>query len=442
MLNASEFLLLSLGLVTLFDFLAVFEFLGNVPLLQRLPGSSVRKISELVIPKHYERGEYVVREGERGDGLYFICDGEAEVVVDPVNTAEENHPEFQLKRYDYFGFGLSDAVHHADVIALTKLSCLVLPHEHSALLQPKSIWSAEKSLDTCSPVEHILHLEPIEVDIFRGITPTDAPKFGKVFGGQIVGQALAAASKSVDCLKFVHSLHAYFLLVGDFNIPIIYQVNRLRDGKSFATRKVDAIQKGNVIFTLLASFQKEELGFVHQEVSIPSVPTPDKLLSMEELRELRLTDPRLPRTYRNKVATTEFIPWPIEIRFCEPKTSTNQTKSPPSLRYWFRAKGKLSDDQALHRCVVAYASDLIFLQVSLNPHRRKGMKPRAVSLDHSMWFHRPLRADDWVLFVIFSPSASNARGSVSGEMFNQKGELLVSLVQEGLMRKVTLKPNL
>ncbi|KAH1155790.1 hypothetical protein GLYMA_18G232200v4, partial [Glycine max] len=227
--------------------------------------------------------------------------------------------------------GLPNDVHHADVVALTKLSCMVLPHEHSTLLQPKSIWSAEISPDTCSPVEHILHLEPIEVDIFRGITPPDAPKFGKVFGGQIVGQALAAASKSVDCLKVVHSLHAYFLLVGDFNIPIIYQVYRLRDGKSFATRKVDAIQKGHIIFTLLASFQKEEVGFHHQAVSIPLVPAPDELLSLEELREQRLTDPRLPRTYRIKVASTEFIPWPIEIRFCEPKTSTNQTKSPPRL---------------------------------------------------------------------------------------------------------------
>ncbi|KAF1884135.1 hypothetical protein Lal_00046424 [Lupinus albus] len=406
----------------------VLEFLGSVPLLQRLPSSSVMKISELVVLKHYEPGEYVVREGEPGNGLYFILKGEAEVVG--TNSDNDNeHPEFQFKRYDYFGFVLSNAVHHADVVAVTKLSCLVLPHEHSTLLQPKSIWSAEESLETSSPMETILHLEPIEVDVFRGITPPYAPKTGQVFGGQMVGQALAAASKSVDYLKVVHSLHAYFLLGGDYNMPIIYQVERLRDGKSFATRKVDAIQKGNVIFTLLASFHKEETAFENQEVDIPS------LLSMEDLRLQFVTDPCLPRTYRNKVATSEFIPWPIEIRFCEPRRSRNQTKSPPSLKYWFRAKEKLSDDQALHRCVVAYSSDLIFIKVSLNPHRKKGLKAHVVSLDHSIWFHRPVKADDWVLFVIFSPSSYNARAIVTGQMFNQKGELLASLMQEGLTRK-------
>ncbi|XP_008232905.1 PREDICTED: acyl-CoA thioesterase 2 [Prunus mume] len=414
---------------------SVIEFLGCVPLLQRLPSSSLKKVAQLVILKHYDSGEYVVREGETGDGVYFIWDGEAEV-TGSVNADEGNRPEFKLKRYDYFGYGFAALEHQADVIALSKLTCLVLPHEHCTLLRPKSIWNADKAHDTCSLVENILHLEPIEVNIFKGITLPDAPRFGQVFGGQLVGQALAAATKTVDCLKLVHSLHAHFLLVGDFNTPIIYQVHRVRDGKSFATRRVDAIQKGINIFTILASFKKEEEGSVHQEAKMPSVPDPDTLLSMEELREKRLLDPRLPRIYRIKAAAKKFVPWPIEIRFCEPSSSTNQTKSPPSLRFWFRAKGKLSDDQALHRCVVAYASDLIFSGVSLNPHRRRGVKSSQVSLDHAMWFHRPVRADDWLLYVIVSPIAYNARGFVSGQMFNRNGELIVSLTQESLNRPI------
>ncbi|GMI66849.1 hypothetical protein like AT1G01710 [Hibiscus trionum] len=404
---------------------AVVEFLGNVSLLQRLPSSSFKRIAEVVNFKHFEKGDYVVREGEAGVSGSF-------------HAEEEKGLEYQLKRYDYFGHVNPTSVHVADVIALTKLTCLFLPHEHCTLLQSKSIWSKDKTLETCAPVESILHLEPIELNIFQGITLPDAPKFGKVYGGQLVGQALAAASKTVDSLKFVHSLHSHYLKSGSFNIPIIYQVSRLRDGRNFATRRVDAIQRGNIIFTLLTSFQKEEEGFDHQEAMMPSVPDPDGLLSVDDIGESRPTDSPLPLSNRKKVGATKIVPWPIEIKFCVPNTNPNRKKSDPSFRYWFRAKGKLSDDQALHRCVVAFASDMIATGVSLIPfpHARKG----SPSLSHSMWFHRHLRADDWLLLVIVSPTACDSRCFLSGQMFNRKGELVVSVTQEVLLKMVT-PPN-
>ncbi|XP_020591885.1 uncharacterized protein LOC110032560 isoform X1 [Phalaenopsis equestris] len=409
---------------------SVIEFLGQVPLLQKLPSSSLRKIADLVLVKHYGSGEYVFREGEVGEGLYIIWDGLAEV-SGSVNSEEGNRPEYQLKQHDYFGY--DGSVHEVNVIALSELTCLLLPRGNSNLLQPKSIWNADGTPEDFSLVEHILHLEPLEVDLFRGITLPDAPSFRQVFGGQLIGQALAAASKTVDSLKFVHSLHVFFIVAGDNNAPIIYQVHRARDGYSFATRRVEAKQHGNVIFMLLASFKKEEVGFEHQEALMPNVPAPETLSPMELLWEKRLTDPRLPIQYRNDVARRKLVPWPIELRFCEPNKSTRPTKT--RLNYWFKARGKLSDDQALHRCVVAYASDLIFSGVSLDPHRQKGLKTALLSLDHSMWFHRSVKADDWLLFVIESPSASGGRGFVTGRMFNQKGELIVSLTQEALIRK-------
>nr|CAB3485390.1 unnamed protein product [Digitaria exilis] len=256
----------------------VTEFLGQVPLLQRLPGSSIRRIADAVHVKRYEPGDYVAREGEPVDGLYIIFDGQAEVSA-PANSEETNRPDYLLNKYDYFGYGTNSSDHQVNVVALSK------------------------------------------VDIFRGFTLPEAPTFRQVFGGQFIGQAgisvikyyvakhlraLAAASKTVDCLKMVHSLHAIFLVAGDNN---------------------------------------------------------------------------------------------------------------------------------------TYASDLLYSGVSLNPHREKGLKTYSLSLDHSMWFHKPVKADDWLLYVIESPSAHGGRGFVTGRMFNRQGELIMSLTQEALIRREKTRAN-
>ncbi|XP_074273028.1 acyl-CoA hydrolase 2-like isoform X3 [Silene latifolia] len=388
---------------------SVVEFLSEIPLIQRLPSSSVTKIAELVKVKHYDEGKFVIPNGEC-EGVYFILEGEAEVLW---YSVEAIHLDPVLKRYDYFGCGVTAYV----VVASSKLTCLVLASQHCGLLQPKSIWDALERQEN-APVESILQLDPIKVNLFQAITLPYALRLRNVFGGQLIGHALAAASKTVDCSKTVHHLQAYFLLVGDNNIPIKYEVHRVHDGKSFDSRRVEAVQKGNVLFTMLASFQwlffmqKEGKGFEYQDAVMPLVPAPDMSLPLEELRERRIIDPRLPR-----------------------------------LKYWFRAKGKLSDDQALHRCVVAYTSDILFLEVSGNPHRQSGLKLRVLSLNHTMWFHRPVKADDWLLFVIKSPSSFADRGVVLGQMFNQNGELVVTALQEGLLRvarepHTTIKPKL
>ncbi|XP_042408592.1 acyl-coenzyme A thioesterase 8-like isoform X5 [Zingiber officinale] len=389
----------------------VIEFLAQIPLLQRLPSLSLRKIAQSVRVKRYENGEYVVREGKTGELIYFILEGQAEI-SGPADAEKGNYPTVSLKKFDTFG------------------------HDHySNLLQPKSIWNADEASEGFSLVERTLCLEPLEVDIFRGFTLPGSPSFRQVFGGQFIGQALAAASKTVDCLKLVHSLHALFILAGHNNVPIIYHVHRIHDGKNFATRQVDAQQNGRVIFILLASFQQKVVEeFEHQEVCMPHVPDPETLPNLEELRERRLSDFNIPiREYRNKINSKKFIPWPIEIRSCDAINFSEQSE--PRLKYWFKARGKLTADPALHRCVVAYASDLIFGGISLNPHRRRGLKTASLSLDHSIWFHRPVRADDWLLFVMESSSASGGRGLCNGQMFNKSGQLIMSITQEGLIRK-------
>ncbi|XP_013620833.1 PREDICTED: acyl-CoA thioesterase 2 isoform X6 [Brassica oleracea var. oleracea] len=417
---------------------SVVEFLEKVPLLHRLTSSSLKKIAQVLVFKRYERGDYVVgRDEEEMEGVYFILEGQAQV-LGPVG--EENCSEFFLKPFDYFGRGIFGNVYAVDVVAVSQLTCLLLTCDHCHLLETKPICDLDNQR---SLLERILYMDPLDLNVFRGFTLPNAPALGKVFGGQFVAQGLAAASKTVEFMKLVHSLHAYFLLSGDTNIPIIYEVSRLRDGNNFATRRVDARQKGKTIFTLFASFQREQQGFDHLESNMPHMLPPETLVPRDEMLQRRMTDHLIPRYYRNKVATQYTAPLPIDIRFCEPNYSTEERKSPSRLKYWFKARGELSDDQALHRCVVAFASDLMYAFISSDPHRKKGMSAVPVSLDHSMWFHRPLRADDWLLFVMVNLTASQSRGLATGEMFNRKGELVVSLKQEALLKEtVTSNPIL
>ncbi|RID75520.1 hypothetical protein BRARA_B02560 [Brassica rapa] len=417
---------------------SVVEFLEKVPLLHRLTSSSLKKIAQVLVFKRYERGDYVVgRDDEEMEGVYFVVEGQAQV-LGPVG--EENCTEFFLKPFDYFGRGIFGNVYAVDVVAVSQLTCLLLTSDHCHLLETKPICDSDNER---SLLERILYMDPLDLNVFRGFTLPNAPALGKVFGGQFVAQGLAAASKTVEFMKLVHSLHAYFLLSGDINIPIIYEVSRLRDGNNFATRRVDARQKGKTIFTLFASFQREQQGFDHQESNMPHMLPPETLVSRDEMLQRRMTDHLIPRYYRNKVATQYTAPLPIDIRFCEPNYSTEERKSPSRLKYWFKARGELSDDQALHRCVVAFASDLMYAFISSDPHLKKRMSAVPVSLDHSMWFHRPLRADDWLLFVMVNLTASQSRGLATGEMFNRKGELVVSLKQEALLKEtVTSNPIL
>ncbi|GAB2215200.1 hypothetical protein Droror1_Dr00019581, partial [Drosera rotundifolia] len=319
-----------------------------------------------------------------------------------------------------------------DVLALSELTCLVLPREHCKLLQSKSIWMFDGRDEASSLMERILHLVPIEVNLFRGITLPGAPRGRQIFGGQLIGQALAAASKTFGCLKFAHHVQAYFLRGGDYKVPTIFKVFQVHDGKDITTRRVEAIQEGKLAFLLVASFLKEADGLEHQEAVMPTVPSPDMLLSIEDVMEKSSLEYHLSSDENKK---KRLDPFPIDIRVCNPDILTRLSRPPPRLSYWFKSREKLSDDPALHQCVVAYASDLIFIQVSTNPHQRGDYVIRTLSLNHTMWFHRTTRADEWILHVIDSPLAYDARGICTSQMFNTKGELVASLVQEGLLRR-------
>jgi acyl-CoA thioesterase-2 len=282
---------------------------------------------------------------------------------------------------------------------------------------------------TKSPLEdliRLLDLERLEMNLFRG----ESRDIGspQVFGGQVLGQALVAAYRTVEPARRVHSLHSYFLRRGDFNAPIVYEVDRSRDGKSFTNRRVVAIQHGQQIFHLSASFQVEEAGPDHQ-VEAPQVAPPEALTDLAVTMRARLA--RLPEQHRRFWELDR----PFEFRQVEDEAGDGPR---PAVRnVWFRLKGACLHDDALHRCLLAYVSDYNLLETATLPHGLSYQRDEVMlaSLDHGLWFHRPFRIDDWLLYATISPSSSGARGMAFGRIFDRTGRLVASTAQEGLMRR-------
>ncbi|MBV8876687.1 MAG: acyl-CoA thioesterase II [Gammaproteobacteria bacterium] len=272
----------------------------------------------------------------------------------------------------------------------------------------------------------LLELERLELNLFRG----ESRDIGspQVFGGQVLGQALSAAAATVDG-RVVHSLHAYFLRRGDFKAPIVYEVDRSLDGHSFSNRRVVAIQHGQQIFNMTASFQVAESGFEHQ-ILMPEVPAPESLPASDSPPAEVLA--QLPERVRRFFE----LPRPFEFRMVRPIEYLRPRREAPAREIWFRAVGPLPDDEMLHRRLLAYVSDFFLLDTATLPHGTSLLRPTLVmaSIDHAMWFHRTLRVDDWLLYAMDSPSASGARGFARASVFARDGRLIASAAQEGLVR--------
>ncbi len=282
----------------------------------------------------------------------------------------------------------------------------------------------------------ILDLEALEVNLFRGRSPQS--RWQRVFGGQVIGQALVAACRTVEevALRPPHSLHAYFLLGGDPRVPIIYEVDRIRDGRSFTTRRVTAIQHGHAIFSTQVSFHVSEGGLQHQ-LPMPNVPKPEELPSESEVKAKIL--PLMPDPVRRYYERER----PIELRPVEYRRYLGEKIEGDQFHVWIRATGRLPDEPAIHQCVLAYASDMTLLDAALVPHGKTVFTEdiMAASLDHSLWFHRPFRADEWLLYAQDSPNLGGARGFSRGSIFTSDGTLVASVAQEGLLRQRRPKPE-
>ncbi|NMI01183.1 acyl-CoA thioesterase II [Pseudonocardia sp. K10HN5] len=269
----------------------------------------------------------------------------------------------------------------------------------------------------------LLDLEQLEVNLFRGVSPPQ--RTTRVFGGQVAGQALVAAGRTVPADREVHSLHAYFIRPGDPRVPIVYESERVRDGRSFTTRRVLAIQHGEAIFSLSASFQLVQEGLEHSQPMPPGVPDPESLPDLGR----RIVD-------GGEGGWLADIPRPLDIRLVdEPVWSSKRPgASDDPIRVWMRADGTLPEDRLLHVCLLTYASDLTLLGSVVARHDVRSTEVQMASLDHAMWFHQPFRADEWLLYQCFSPSASGGRGLATGRFYTTDGRLVASTMQEGLVR--------
>lgn len=294
---------------------------------------------------------------------------------------------------------------------------------------PAGLRSPADALDEL--VANVLDLEDIERDIFRGRSPQES--LLRVFGGQVAGQAMVAAGRTVDDDRSVHSLHGYFLRPGDPYAPIVYEVDRTRDGRSFTTRRVTAVQHGETIFTMSASFQRPETGVEHQ-APMPATTDPEELPSRDDARAASDTPAN--------TTTGRMLIWPLDVRYVDYSPWDPQADREARNRVWLRAAGRLPDPDTprgrlLHTCVLTFASDLTLLESAVFPHAPEGARSREIdiaSLDHAVWFHRPFRADDWLLYVQESPNAGGGRGLATGRLY-QHGTLVASVVQEGLIRE-------
>jgi acyl-CoA thioesterase-2 len=281
-----------------------------------------------------------------------------------------------------------------------------------------------------SPVSELIELltlERLEDNLFRGQSRDIGTKY--VFGGQVLGQALSATQATLESERTAHSLHAYFLRAGDIEHPIIYSVDRTRDGGSFSVRRVTAIQHGQPIFFLAASFQKQEDGAEHQ-LSMPEVPKPEDIEPSPAVPERVLA--KLP----TKVQRWLSRMGPFEFRHVYPRDELNPPKRPPFQQVWFRLSERVGDAPELHRTLLAYASDFQLLGTATFPHGISYYQPNVqmASLDHALWFHRPFRADEWLLYSIDSPSAQGGRGLARGMIYDRDGRLVASTAQEGMIR--------